>query len=593
MSSEGKTQTEDGASRIPLSVADKLNELCIDKRSPAFLHIDETGAVVEAGGHCARYGFGRLQSHSPIGHHLDYLEGILPLDGDQLFLPLVHVDRDVYADIHLFPGPVGDWVLYLDATPDACRAFQVQQNTNELSLLHRDQTKMLARIQQSHADILSVLNQLEVITAIIDEHGFIEFWSDRGVRLLSVDDTAAKGRRWDEVLPLVADGKARIKKLIQDPPTTQKRVPVRVQTRHGRQFLLEVDVRNDPREPRKRILYMYDTAEVYDFRQLLHEKAIFENMVGKTDQMTHVFQLIIDVARVDATVLIEGETGTGKELVARAIHNTSSRRDMPFIVVNSAGLSDTLIDSQLFGHKKGAFTDASADQEGFFEAADGGTIFLDEIGDVPMNTQTRILRALEQKEVGRIGDTRSRKVDVRILAATNKDLDAEVKSGNFRLDLLYRLRVARIQLPTLRERSDDIPFLVDVFIDHARDATGNNIEQIDQGAMRMLVNYTWPGNVRELKNAISFAAIHCKGPVIREKDLPPEITGASERTTMRRGYQVQSERERILKALETAKGKRGEAAKILGIGRATLYRRMKACMINPSHLPKGENWLSD
>jgi len=592
MSHEAKSQAEDGTSSIPPYVADKLNALCIDRRSPAFLHIDETGAVVEEGGDCGKYGFGGLQPDSPVGHQLDYLEGILPLDGDQLFLPLVHVVRDVYADIHLFPGPAGDWVLYLDATPDARRAFQVQQNTNELSLLRRDQTKMLARTQQSHADLLSILNQLEVITAIIDEHGFIEFWSDSGVRLLSVDDTAAKGRRWDEVLPLVDDGKARIDKLIQDPPTTPKRVPVRAQTRHGRQFLLEIDVRNDPREPGKRILYMYDTSEVYDLRQLLQEKASFENIVGKTDQVTHVFQLISDVAKVDATVLIEGETGTGKELVARAIHNTSSRRDMPLIVVNSAGLSDTLIDSQLFGHKKGAFTDASADQEGFFEAAEGGTIFLDEIGDVPMNTQTRILRALEQKEVVRIGDTHSRKVDVRILAATNKDLDTEVKSGNFRLDLLYRLRVARIQLPTLRERIDDIPLLVDVFIDQARAATGNNIEQIDQNAMHMLVNYAWPGNVRELKNAISSAAIHCKGPVIREKDLPPEITGAPEHPTMRRDYQVQSERERILKALETAKGKRGEAAKILGIGRATLYRRMKACMINPSDLPKGANWLS-
>ena len=452
---------------------------------------------------------------------------------------------------------------------------------------------MIAKIQRSHADLLAILNQLEVITAVIDENGVIEFWSDSGVRLLSVDDTAAKGRRWDEVLPLIEDGKASIGKLIENPPATPKRVPVRVQTNHGRQFLLEIDVRNDPREPGKRILYMYDTSEVYDLRQQLHETANFENIVGNTEQMTHVFQLISDVARVDATVLIEGETGTGKELVAQAIHNTSARRDMPFVVVNSAGLSDSLIDSQLFGHKKGAFTDASTDQQGFFEAAEGGTIFLDEIGDVPMNTQTRILRALEQKEIIRIGDTHSHKVDVRILAATNKDLDTEVKCGNFRLDLLYRLRVARVHLPTLKERSGDIPLLVDVFIDQARTATGKNIEQIEQDAMSTLMNYAWPGNVRELKNAISFAAIHCKGPVIRENNLPPEITGAPERPTMRREYHVKSERERILKALETAKGKRGEAAKILGIGRATLYRRMKACMINPSDLPKGANWISD
>ena len=484
-------------------------------------------------------------------------------------------------------------MLYLDATLDARKVFKVQQYTNELSLLRRDQSEMIERIKRSHSDLLSVLNQLEVITAVIDECGVIEFWSDSGARLLSVDDTAAKGRCWDDVLPLVEDDKSVIGKLIQELPSTPKRVPVRTETHHGRQFSLEIDVRDDPREPGKRILYMYDTTEVYDLRRLLNEKANFEDIVGETDQMTHVFQLISDVARVDATVLIEGETGTGKELVARAIHNTSARRDMPLVVVNSAGLSGSLIDSQLFGHKKGAFTDASTDQEGFFEAADGGTIVLDEIGDVPMNTQTRILRALEQKEVVRIGDTHSRKIDVRILAATNKDLDTEVKRGNFRLDLLYRLHVARIKLPTLTERCGDIPLLVEAFIGQARTATGKRIEQIDQDAMRLLMNYDWPGNVRELKNAISFAAIHCKGPVIREKNLPPEITGAPERSSVRRDYQVKSEKERILKALETAKGNRGEAAKVLGIGRATLYRRMKACMINPSDLPKGANWESD
>jgi len=204
-----------------------------------------------------------------------------------------------------------------------------------------------------------------------------------------------------------------------------------------------------------------------------------------------------------------------------------------------------------------------------------------------MHTQTRILRALEQKEVMRIGETEARTVDARIIAATNKDLDEEVQNGNFRLDLLYRLKIARIHLPALRERCEDIPLLVDAFIGQARAATGKKISDINQDAMQMLLDYSWPGNVRELKNAISFAAIHCKGPGINAKDLPPEITGAPARHSLRREYEIDTEKERIMNALEACDGNRGEAAKMLGIGRATLYRRMKACMIRPSDLPKG------
>ncbi|MDA0990582.1 MAG: sigma 54-interacting transcriptional regulator [Verrucomicrobia bacterium] len=248
------------------------------------------------------------------------------------------------------------------------------------------------------------------------------------------------------------------------------------------------------------------------------------------------------------------------------------------------------INSQLFGHKKGAFTDAVSDQKGFFEAAEGGTIFLDEIGDIPANTQTRILRALEQKEVMRIGETQVRQIDARILVATNKDLEEEVEQGRFRLDLLYRLRIARVHLPALRERSEDVPLLVEAFLGQSRASMGKTLDGIDQDAMRALMDHDWPGNVRELKNAISFAAIHCKGAVIGVKDLPPEIFGRQEHRQTGRDYDPTSEKERILHALESTGGNRGEAARLLGIGRATLYRRMKACFIKPGDLPKRANW---
>jgi DNA-binding NtrC family response regulator len=571
----------------PNCVTDVLDALCVEGRSPAYLCIDSEGKVASRGGHCERYGLAELDVDAPASAQLDYIEGLLPLDGSSLELPLIQVIPETYADLHLFSDDAGDWILYLDATPHAVRIYEVQQQSNELSLLRREQTEMLELISRNNDDLLAILNQLKVITAVVSADDRIEFLSDSGNQFLPKGEKTAIGKRWDEMLPILDDDTVRIRELLKLPEERRERISVRALTGMGRHYVLDIDVKDDPREEGRRIFYIYDVTEVYDLRQLLHEKAEFEDIVGGSELMTDVFQMIRDIARVDATTLIEGETGTGKELVARAIHNASPRKDQPLIIVNSAGLSDSLINSQLFGHKKGAFTDASSDQEGFFEAADGGTIFLDEIGDIPMNTQTRILRALEQKEVMRIGETTARKVDVRIIAATNKNLEEEVKNGTFRLDLLYRLKIARVQLPTLRERCEDIPMLVDTFLGQARAATGKTISEINQDAMQMLMDYSWPGNVRELKNAISFAAIHCKGPSIHAKDLPPEITGAPAKHSLRREYTVDTEKDRIMKALEACDGNRGDAAKMLGIGRATLYRRMKACMIRPSDLPKG------
>ncbi|MBN1558480.1 MAG: sigma 54-interacting transcriptional regulator [Lentisphaerae bacterium] len=317
-------------------------------------------------------------------------------------------------------------------------------------------------------------------------------------------------------------------------------------------------------------------SQVNDLRKMLADKARFQDLLGRSAGMLRVFQLIRDVAGVDATVLIRGETGTGKELAARAIHALSRRKAGPFVVMNCAGLSDSLINSQLFGHRKGAFTDAARDQVGLFEAADGGTILLDEIGDIPMNTQTRILRVLEQKEVLRIGDTEPRRVDIRILAATHRDLGRLVEREQFREDLLYRIRVARIDLPALRARREDIPLLTEAFLHRAAAAAGKPVDAVSPDAMRALMDYAWPGNVRELKNAIEFAVIRCRGAGVEAEDLPPEITDRPLTPPPRQEQDPASERERIRDALRRTGGRREEAARLLGISRATLYRRMKA-----------------
>jgi DNA-binding NtrC family response regulator len=279
------------------------------------------------------------------------------------------------------------------------------------------------------------------------------------------------------------------------------------------------------------------------------------------------------VAQGDWTVLVEGETGTGKELVAQAIHRSSARRAGPFVAVNCAGLTESIMGSQLFGHAKGAFTGAHSDQPGLFEAAAGGTLFLDEIGDVSAPIQSTLLRALQEKEVTRLGETRPRKVDVRIVAATNRDLRQRVAQGLFREDLLYRIRNARIRVPSLRERREDIPLLVAAFLAEERITAGKLVTDASPEAMAKLVRSPWPGNVRELRGAVEHAVIRCRARRIEVDDLPPDLDEEAAPGAAGAGG-PDDERTRILAALKRTGGNRLRAAKLLGMGRATLYRRL-------------------
>jgi DNA-binding NtrC family response regulator len=300
----------------------------------------------------------------------------------------------------------------------------------------------------------------------------------------------------------------------------------------------------------------------------------FFDLVGQSPCMTRLYTQVQEIAAVDSTVLIEGETGTGKELVARAIHSASRRKDQSFIAVNCAGFTESILGSQLFGHKKGAFTGAIDTQEGVFEAAHGGTIFLDEIGDIPAGVQTSLLRVLQEREITRLGEAKPRKVDVRVLAATHHRLADDVEKGTFRRDLLYRIRVARLQIAPLRERPDDVPVLASFFLGQFRSIMEKPVHQISQEAMKALEAYSWPGNVRELKSAIESAVIHCKSSMIQYGDLPPEIIAPDVPMPARREPSLPDERNRILVALREANGNRSEAARLLGMSRRTFYRRL-------------------
>ncbi len=352
-----------------------------------------------------------------------------------------------------------------------------------------------AAITSARDDMLATLNQLRLGVALVDRRGEVAFVNEQGQRLFEIDPAAPR-RRWDDLLPLEPRDRAQLQALAEMPASRRTRLPIRAETPSGRTYWMEIDVHDDPRDPDRRIFCLYDLSEVYDLRRLLDGKAQFHGLVGQSAATQLVVKQIRDLAQVDTTVLVEGETGTGKELVARALHETSARRGRAFVPVNCAGLSESLLASTLFGHRRGAFTGAVGDQVGLFESGHGGTVFLDEIGDVPLPIQNSLLRVLQEKEITRVGDTRPNKIDVRVVAATHRDLAAEVAAGRFREDLLYRIRVARIRLPPLRERASDIPLLAAWFLGQVRSATGRERLEISQDAMDLLREHSWPGNVR-------------------------------------------------------------------------------------------------
>jgi len=316
-------------------------------------------------------------------------------------------------------------------------------------------------------------------------------------------------------------------------------------------------------------------------RQQLDERFGFEGIIGNHPRMKKIFDQLRQVAPTSATVLIYGESGTGKELIAKAIHNNSPRRNAPFAPLNCAALAENLLESELFGHEKGAFTGAVSRRIGRFEYADGGTLFLDEVGSMPMPLQAKLLRALEGGEITRLGNNEPIRVNVRLLAATNQDLAAMVEEGTFRKDLYFRLKVVAINLPPLRERKDDIPLLVDAFIRELSEKHGKKIEGIDPKALDALMRYDWPGNVRELRNWLESMIVVARGNILTIEDFPDTFSLQDEEPPSAAGAPslagmslAEAERELIANTLKAVNGNREEAARILGIGERTLYRKL-------------------
>ena len=307
---------------------------------------------------------------------------------------------------------------------------------------------------------------------------------------------------------------------------------------------------------------------------------LFENLVGQSPSMLKLFEAIVDVAKSDATVLVTGETGTGKELVARAIHTQSPRCYAPFIALNCGAFTDQLLESELFGHEKGAFTDAKNTKKGRLEMANAGTLFLDEVGDISMKMQIDLLRVLETREFSRVGGTATLHSDFRVIAATNQDLEEAIRAKTFRQDLFYRLNVVHLQVPPLRERPDDIPLLAQHFLWRYAVETNKKIDSIQPEAMEVMRRYPYPGNVRELENAIERAVVVGKSRQIQLSDLPFTIA-VGDAAEMEKLSLEEMERQHIARVLAIEDGNRSNAAKILRINRSTLYDKIKKYRLAP------------
>ncbi len=322
-------------------------------------------------------------------------------------------------------------------------------------------------------------------------------------------------------------------------------------------------------------------------RSRLRDDAAFDAIIGKSPRMQQVFSLIGKVAATRSNVLITGKSGTGKELVARAIHYNSERRDGVFLPINCGAISESLIESELFGHKRGAFTDAFQDKLGVFQLADGGTLFLDEVGEIPLHLQVKLLRALDEREVLPVGGTIAVRVDVRILSATNQELFARVQEGRFREDLYYRLNVVEINLPPLSDRREDIPLLVEHFLAKYGAEMGKSVRGVDNAAMRALMAHPWRGGVRELENVIERAVIFCDGDPVTSSELPLALRASGDAVPLPDDLREairHYEKKHILEIMQKAQFNKEAAAKVLNIGLSSLYRKIDELGITPEEL---------
>ena len=432
----------------------------------------------------------------------------------------------------------------------------------------------------SQTEISMILNSIADGVFTVDENFIVTSFNKAAEQITGVSEEEALGKPCCEVFRAeICEADCALKKTIltEKPIVNQAVFIVRANGTRVPISISTAVLKDDRGKVLGGVETFRDLTLVEALRKEVEKSFSFEDIISRNQKMREIFNILPDVAMSDSTILIEGESGTGKELMAKAIHNLSARREGPLVIVNCGAIPDTLLESELFGYKAGAFTDAKRDKLGRFAQAQGGTIFLDEIADVSPALQVRLLRVLQDKSFQPLGGTEAVAGDVRVVAATNKDLKSMVDAGNFREDLYYRIQVFKVTLPPLRERKEDIPLLAQHFVDRMNRLRGKDIAGLSQEALRAFMRYDWPGSIRELENAIEHAFILCHGGLIRLGQLPPVLRDPGEKEEpLSTGLTLAEIEARVIReALARNEGKKIATAIELGIDKTTLWRKMK------------------
>lgn len=464
----------------------------------------------------------------------------------------------------------------------------------EIFQSHSAFEELINRIRYDERNLKIILDNLDIGVFTTTRGGHVTFFNTRAESISGYDRREVLGKPCSVILGgNNAEDTSLILKSISDgkPRSNKKGL---MTTRDGRVIPVQANYMalfNEQDRIVGGLATIQDLSLIYQLNRAISNRYIFADMIGKAPPMQKIFEIVPVVAASEATVLIEGPTGTGKDLLAKVIHNTSGRAKRTLVKVNCAALPDNLLESEMFGYVRGAFTGADRDKPGRFQEADGGTIFLDEIGDLPLSLQAKLLRVLEDKEFYPLGSRRTTKVDVRIIAATNQTLKGEVEEKRFREDLFYRLNVIRLELPPLRERREDIPLLIEHIMKQRSAMLGAPVWRISEEAMETLLNYNYPGNVRELENILEHALIICQDDTIERKHLPLflqrgiSLLGSTEDSMedLTR-ISLNDERHRILETLRRYGWHRGNTARELNMNRSTLWRKMKKYDLFPRHI---------
>jgi len=441
---------------------------------------------------------------------------------------------------------------------------------------------LINRIRYSERQLKMVLDNLDLGVFTVTRGGLITFFNTIAEKISGFRRKEVIGRPCAVLLGEGPGGGADLLKQAIEGGKAQSNKKGMLTAKDGRKIPIRgnyMALRNEQGRVIGGLATIQDLSLIDELHRAISSRYTFADMIGKDPSIQKIFDIVPVVAESDATILIEGSTGTGKDLLAKVIHNASKRAKKPLVKVNCAALPDNLLESEMFGYVKGAFTGADKDKPGRFQEADGGTIFLDEIGDIPLSLQAKLLRVLEEKEFYPLGSRKITRVDVRIIAATNQGLEEMVGAKRFREDLFYRLNVIRLELPPLRERRADIPLLIDNILRRLSSARKAQANRISEEAMEILLNYDYPGNVRELENILEHALIICQEEVIGVKHLPIFLRKTSPAAGPEKGVSGQegtpTEKERILEALKRHHWQRNEAARELHVDRTTLWRKMK------------------